>query len=367
MSEKEFRPDPARQEALLAWYRQHRRRLPWRHTRDPYRILVSEIMLQQTRAEVVIPYYQRFLRRFPTLQGLARAQLGEVIRQWSGLGYYRRAENLHRAARLIVSRYGGRIPASFELLRALPGIGDYTARAVLSIAFSEPLAVVDANVARVLVRWHALRGSPRQSRLQKKLRQLADAWLDTSAPGEWNQAMMELGATLCRPRQPLCEHCPVRQGCQAYERGLVHRLPKPAARPRICQLTLSVLIPVDGRQRTLLVRQTPVSRLFADLWHFPAARGSRLQRPDGLGLDPQQVIALEPVRHSVTTRELQLQPWLCLVKQLPAPGPTARTIPLGRVAGYEVSSATRKLARQALARLASIPAAAAGSRARLLY
>src|SRR5579884_4208429 len=367
MSEKEFRPDPARQEALLAWYRQHRRRLPWRHTRDPYRILVSEIMLQQTRAEVVIPYYQRFLRRFPTLQGLARAQLGEVIRQWSGLGYYRRAENLHRAARLIVSRYGGRIPASFELLRALPGIGDYTARAVLSIAFSEPLAVVDANVARVLVRWHALRGSPRQSRLQKKLRQLADAWLDTSAPGEWNQAMMELGATLCRPRQPLCEHCPVRQGCLAYRQGLAHLLPESSARQQTRQVRLSVWIPVDRRRRTLLVQQKPLSRLFAGLWHFPAAPGSRPQWPDGLRFDPVEVLSLEPVRHTVTTRQLLLQPWLCVVERLPSPGPTARTIPLGRVAGYEVSSATRKLARQALARLASIPAAAAGSRARLLY
>ncbi len=367
MRETEFTLDPARREALLAWYRRHHRQLPWRQTRHPYRILVSEIMLQQTRAEVVIPYYRRFLRRFPTLRALARAQPGEVIRQWSGLGYYRRARNLHRTARLIVSRYGGRIPADFDRLQALPGIGDYTARAVLSIAFGVPLAVVDGNVARVLTRWHVLRGSPRQPELQKKLRRLADAWLDTSAPGEWNQAMMELGATLCRPRQPLCEHCPVRQGCLAYRQGLAHLLPESSARQQTRQVRLSVWIPVDRRRRTLLVQQKPLSRLFAGLWHFPAAPGSRPQWPDGLRFDPVEVLSLEPVRHTVTTRQLLLQPWLCVVERLPSPGPAARTIPLVRVAEYEVSSATRKLAQNALARLAAITASGVGGRHRLLY
>src|SRR5229473_188176 len=199
---------------LLGWFRQFQRDLPWRRTRDPYRIWLSEIMLQQTRVAAAIPYYEMFLQRFPDVHTLAAAPQEEVLRFWSGLGYYSRARNLQKAAQQIVAKHGGKFPTRLEDTLALPGIGNYTAAAILSIAFGKKLAVLDGNVARVLARLGAIRGDVRESQRWQTLQDNANFFLDPDSPGDWNQAMMELGATLCTPKLPQCLLCPVAQFCK---------------------------------------------------------------------------------------------------------------------------------------------------------
>src|SRR6201984_884329 len=199
---------------LLGWFGKYRRELPWRLNKDPYRIWLSEIMLQQTRVAAVIPYYERFLDRFPDIRALAEAPEEEVLRLWSGLGYYSRARNLQRAARQIVAKHGGQFPRTLDEALALPGIGSYTAAAILSIAFGAKHAVLDGNVARVLARLDAIRGDLRESQRWRELQKTADGLLEPKYPGDWNQAIMELGATLCTPRSPQCLLCPVAQYCE---------------------------------------------------------------------------------------------------------------------------------------------------------
>ncbi|MFH1017438.1 MAG: A/G-specific adenine glycosylase, partial [Pseudomonadota bacterium] len=208
---------------LLRWYRAKKRDLPWRRTRDPYRIWVSEVMLAQTRVETVIPYYERFLSEFPDLPSLARAPEERVLKQWEGLGYYSRARNLHAAARELVSGYGGELPRSSARLADLPGVGPYTSAAVASIAFGEPIAVLDGNVRRVLSRLFATNG---------ELETLAQRVIATKDPADFNQAMMELGALVCVPKNPTCPLCPIRAGCRAFKKGVIHLFPAPKARSR---------------------------------------------------------------------------------------------------------------------------------------
>jgi A/G-specific adenine glycosylase len=220
----------ALREALLGWYREHRRDLPWRRSRDPYGVWVSEVMLQQTRVDTVVPYHQRFLARFPTVEALAGAPEAEVLAAWSGLGYYRRARLLHQGARAVVERHGARVPDTFERLRALPGVGDYTAGAIGSIAYGLPVPVVDGNVERVLTRVHALRGDPRASPLKGVLRALAARYAEHPEPGEVNQALMELGALVCAPSAPRCLLCPVKALCGALSEGEPERYPEKRAK-----------------------------------------------------------------------------------------------------------------------------------------
>jgi A/G-specific adenine glycosylase len=245
---------------LLGWYRRNRRDLPWRRTRDPYAIWVSEIMLQQTRVAAALPYYERFLRRFPDVASLARARLDSVLALWSGLGYYRRARSLHAAAK-VVCREG--IPDSAEGLRALPGIGAYTANAIASIAYGEAVAVIDGNVERVLSRLHAI-AEPKS----RRLRPLADAWLPADEPGDFNQAVMELGALVCTPRSPACTRCPLHRDCLG--RAAPESYPRPRARPRIVVEEHAVGFVVrDGR---VLLRKRGPDGLLAGMWELPPSR-----------------------------------------------------------------------------------------------
>ncbi|HEU4334323.1 MAG TPA: A/G-specific adenine glycosylase [Candidatus Eisenbacteria bacterium] len=222
--------DRARRAALLRWYGRHRRDLPWRRARDPYAIWVSEIMLQQTRVETVVPYYERFLDRFPTVHALARAPESSVLAAWSGLGYYRRARNLRDAAALVARDHGGALPRDPEALRALPGIGAYTAAAIASIAFGRPAAAVDGNVIRVIARWDGRRGRRDDAALRRAVTARAESLAPGRRPGDWTQALMELGATLCLPRDPLCERCPVARWCRARRGGRPDRYPEGAAK-----------------------------------------------------------------------------------------------------------------------------------------
>ena len=211
--------------ALLAWYRANRRELPWRATRDPYAIWVSEAMLQQTRVETAIPYYERFLERFPDVAALASADLDDVLGAWAGLGYYSRARNLHAAARLVAERHGGEVPDDVEQLRALPGVGRYTAGAIASIAFDRPEPVVDGNAARVLTRLHDIREDVRSARVARRLWEESAALVRGPQPGLLNQALMELGARVCTPRAPRCPTCPLLRHCAAYRAGDPESLP----------------------------------------------------------------------------------------------------------------------------------------------
>src|SRR5579863_8679046 len=240
---------------MLSWFAERKRDLPWRRTRDAYRIWLSEIMLQQTRVAAVVPYYQRFLETFPDVRALARARSDRVLANWAGLGYYSRARNLQRAAREIVLLHAGQFPREYEAALALPGIGRYTAAAVLSIAFDEPHAVLDGNVARVLARIGALHGDLRAPARRRKLEAAAQELLARNSSGDWNQAMMELGATVCTPKSPRCADCPVEKWCRACALGIAEKLPTARKKRATVEITLAAAVLHDPRGRTLLVRQ----------------------------------------------------------------------------------------------------------------
>ncbi len=253
--------------ALLAWYRRSARALPWRATRDPYRIWVSEVMLQQTRAAAVVPYYRRFLGAFPNVRRLAKASEQELLRVWAGLGYYQRARNLHRAARRIVEL--GRFPREYDSIRALPGVGEYTAAAVASIAFNLPYAVLDGNVTRVLARLLAEKTDVRAGTGKARLRRAAGELLDREQPGEFNQALMELGATVCLPRNPRCGDCPLAGWCRARRMGVVSQIPVKRRRegPQPSERTLLLI----ERNGSLLLKRRPPAGQLPGFFELPEA------------------------------------------------------------------------------------------------
>ena len=344
--------------ALLAWFRAHRRDLPWRRSRDPYRIWVAEVMLQQTRIAAVLPYYHRFLKKFSSVERLARAREAEVLRAWSGLGYYSRAKNLRRAAGEIVARHEGQFPPSLEAALALPGIGRYTAAAVLSIAYDAPLAVLDGNVARVLARLGAIRGDLRAPRRWRQLEETAQRLLARRAPGDWNQALMELGETVCAPQVPRCAECPVQRWCRAYARNLTFKIPAPRRKRDAIHVRIAAAILRDPRGRTLLVRDPGAHDgvLFSRMWQFPAVEVTRQPELElaahlraTLALNGAAPLKLQPLpaaRHGVTFRNITLLPFLARVARLPK-HPRTRILPLARLRDVPVSSATRKIAAAA--------------------
>jgi len=263
---------------LLAWYGKSGRHLPWRQTRDPYRIWLSEIMLQQTTVTAVIPYYRAFLERFPDVRSLAAAPVEAVIEQWAGLGYYRRARNLHAAARVVVEAFGGVFPADLRLLQDLPGVGRSTAGAILSIAFDMPAPILDGNVRRVLCRLFALQQEARSSAAEKQLWTWAEALTPRSLPYDYAQAIMDLGATVCLPKGPLCNICPLEPLCLARARGLEQHLPLVAGKkpvPTVRQVALAVM--AEGR---LLVRRRPLDGMLGGLWELPGTEQLAGENPD---------------------------------------------------------------------------------------
>jgi A/G-specific adenine glycosylase len=351
------------QSRMLAWFREHQRDLPWRRSRDPYRIWVAEVMLQQTRIAAVLPYYHRFLARFPSLESLARASEPQVLKLWSGLGYYSRARNLHRAAKIIVTRHGGQFPRARDAALALPGIGVYTAAAVLSIAYDVPLAVLDGNVARVLARIEAIRGDLRAPKNWRALTAAAQTFLATQAPGDWNQSMMELGEVICTPQSPRCAQCPVARHCHAYAQGLSDEIPAPRHNRASVHMKIAAAILRDPRGRTLLV-QDPGAHdtvLFSRMWQFPAVEVTRHAKAElaahlsnTLFISNISLRALPAARHGVTFRNLTLLPFLASLNELPQL-PRTRILPLKDLSKLPISSATRKIAA-ALASVSGSPA-----------
>lgn len=255
------------QDALLSWYDEHRRDLPWRRERDPYRIWVSEVMLQQTRVETVIPYYERFIARFPDAEALAAASEEDVLSHWAGLGYYRRARYLHAGVREVVSRYGGTVPSDLAEVASLPGVGPYTAGAIVSIAYDEPVPAVDGNVMRVLSRLHQLRDDVRQPASRRRFEAVAAELVPQQRAGDFNQALMELGALVCVPGRPRCGQCPVVQFCAAHAAGEQNELPIRSRSPRPQEQELACAI-VEQAGRVLVERR-PSEGLLAAMWQFP--------------------------------------------------------------------------------------------------
>jgi A/G-specific adenine glycosylase len=297
---------------LLDFYDSQARDLPWRRSRDPYAIWVSEVMLQQTQVSVVLRYWTPFLARFPTLPSLAEAPLEAVLAAWRGLGYYARARNLHRAAQAVAERHQGRLPASASALASLPGFGRYTVGAVASIAFGLPEAVVDGNVARVLSRLFLLEGRPGAPERERALWARANRLVQGERPGDWNQALMELGATVCRVAQPTCLLCPVRTHCRALLEGKVNTLPPPREPPLRRPLRLAVAL--ARRRGRLLLGRRPARGLFGGLWELPA-----VEVPEGatetaaraallalLGPGTRVEASLGEVRRALTHRALRL-------------------------------------------------------------
>ncbi|HEY2821008.1 MAG TPA: A/G-specific adenine glycosylase [Candidatus Acidoferrum sp.] len=361
---------------LLAWFHKFQRDLPWRRNKDPYRIWLSEIMLQQTRVAAVIPFYERFLEHFPTIRALAAAPEAEVLRLWAGLGYYSRARNLQRAAQEIVEKHGGEFPRSAEHALALPGIGSYTAAAILSIAFGAHHAVLDGNVARVIARLGAVHGDLREGARWQALQATADALLDPDAPSDWNQAMMELGAMVCTPKAPQCRLCPVAEFCLARQRGLTEAIPEKRKKRATEEVELAAAVFIDKQGRTLLlpppetgrdhVTQDEVRPLISKMWHFPMIAVQRdaagelaefLRSFDALNANGSKSKAakvpkleeLRSARHTVTYRAIRLRPFRIAVAKLPRIAETKAVLLADLVSRSKVavSNLTRKIGQSA--------------------
>lgn len=323
--------------------------MPWRRTRDPYAVWLSEVMLQQTRVDTARPYYDAFLTRFPTLAALAAARPAQVLEAWAGLGYYRRARHLHEAARTVVREHEGRVPDEPEAFRRLPGVGRYTTGAVLSICFDRRLPVLDGNVARVLSRLGAVPAAIRDPRGAKRLWALAESLVPMRRTGDWNQAVMELGATLCIPRAPLCGGCPIRSLCRAHQLGRVADFPPVAPRRRAEAVRRAVALMVR-RGKVLMERREGL--LLAGLWEPPG-----VELPDGiaperalrqalgrLGVQARLTPTDRRVRHFITHRAITAEVWDAAVT-----GPTPRRANLRWVnparPGLPLTALARKLTR----------------------
>jgi A/G-specific adenine glycosylase len=315
--EGEVRDVAGLRRALLAWYRRERRDMPWRETRDPYRIWVSEIMLQQTQVVTATPYYLRFVERFPDVAALARAPLDRVLAAWAGLGYYRRARLLHEAARVVVREHAGRVPDEAEAFGALPGVGRYTMGAVLSMGFGRSLPVLDGNVARVFARWTARPLVVKRPADAKVLWAMAERLMPHgrgASPGDWNQALMELGATVCTPRSPRCDRCPVSRWCAARAAGSQEELPPPADR-RATVRVRRALARVRAGDRVLLVRARGAhldglwEPLSVDLSRGDDAATRLGESLTALGVRVQLRATRERFEHTITHHAITARVW----------------------------------------------------------
>ncbi len=292
---------------LLEWWDLNGRKdLPWQHPRTAYRVWVSEIMLQQTQVKTVIPYFNRFVERFPDIQSLATASTDEVLAFWSGLGYYARARNLLKTAKICVNAHATELPRSPEALASLPGIGESTANAIFSQAHDQPAVILDGNVKRVLARYLAVEGWPGKANIHKKLWSAAGQLLPVKRGADYSQAFMDLGATLCTRTKPDCEHCPVNDDCRAFDTGKVEQYPSPRPRLIISKKSFHMLILTDSNGNVLLERRPPTG-IWGGLWSLPADDcGQSLQQRLGLNFDGLQV--LPDLQHQLTHMQMTIQP-----------------------------------------------------------
>ncbi len=338
---------------LLQWYDKNKRDLPWRRTQDPYAIWVSEIMLQQTQVATVLPYYAKFLKKFPTLQSLAGATEEEVLSLWSGLGYYRRAKLLKSGAETVQAEWKGILPAEPAALREIPGIGPYTAGAIASIAFNRPAPLVDGNVIRVFSRLFMLKGHAKSATLQKQVWELAAELIDEKNPGDFNQALMELGATVCRVVQPRCESCPVRTSCRASQESQPEQFPETPPNPKTIRLRRVVGLCRQDDQILLVKRVKP--RWFQGMWELPheyinpeddALTTLQNFLRTQLGVSLKNLRTLPNTSHSITHHRIATLAWLGQTQGQLRPKKSlgeAQFFPLDRLESYPLSNFDRKV------------------------
>jgi A/G-specific adenine glycosylase len=286
---------------LLTWYHHHQRRLPWRETIDPYHIWVSEVMLQQTQIKTVLPYYRNFLLQFPDVQHLAASKLQDVLKAWEGMGYYARARNLHRAAKVITTQHHGKVPEDPTEIRKLPGVGDYIAAAVLSIAYNRPHAVVDGNVKRVLARLYKIDAPINTSSSFKTFKTISKGLIDLRHPGLFNQAMMDLGSMLCKPKNPLCHDCPLPSFCHARQEGVVSEYPKRIQKPAVP--LNHIVAGVIYKDNHMLITRRKSEGLLGGLWEFPGGKVRENESPESAcSREIKEEVNLEVRIHKHITR-----------------------------------------------------------------
>ena len=346
------------QRQLPGWYRENARELPWRNTRDPYAIWVSEVMLQQTRVGTVIPYYQRWLAEFPTIQSLAEAEEDQVLKAWEGLGYYSRARNLQAAARIVVERHQGFLPANLQALQELPGIGRYTAGAIRSIAFNQPAPILDGNLRRVFTRVFNISTPIQASRTEKVLWEIAEDLLPKSDPGDFNQALMELGALVCLPKKPLCDRCPLAGDCQAHHLELQESLPRRKEKAPLPHLQVAAAVILKGGQ--VLLAKRPPEGLLGGLWEFPGGKqeeNETLQETltreirEELNLKVEIGAFLGKYQHAYTHYKITLHAFYCrqVSESLQLNYHTDSSwVPLEELENYPLGKIDRLIARQLL-------------------
>ncbi|UCE40614.1 MAG: A/G-specific adenine glycosylase [Candidatus Aminicenantes bacterium] len=310
------------QRKLKAWYSAHQRKLPWRETQDPYKIWISEVMLQQTTVQTVIPYYTKWMTFFPDMHTLSKAPLQKVLKVWQGLGYYKRAKNLHQASKIIMTNFDGKIPQNYDDLKNLPGLGPYTTAALLSIAFDKPYLTIDANVRRILMRLLKLSRKSTSS-IDRKLHCYFSPFLPVKSMGIFNQALMELGSLVCRPKNPLCLLCPILEYCRAYESGKQEVIPIPEKRS---YKKIQAVIGIIEKNNKFLIQKRPSTGLLADLWEFPggkiekgekAKQALRREMKEELGTEIHDLKFLTKVQHSYTQFQVTLHAFACNLKTNP--------------------------------------------------
>ncbi|MBI3602106.1 MAG: A/G-specific adenine glycosylase [Candidatus Omnitrophica bacterium] len=333
---------------LLTWYNKHKRDLPWRRTKDPYHIWVSEIMLQQTTVNAVIPYYQGWIKTYPTVFDLARAPLQKVLKSWQGLGYYNRAKNLHKAAAIVASNYQGQLPQEAHLVRHLPGFGPYTTGSVLSIAYDKPLVIIDANVRRLVMRLLAVKARA-DTRQDKTIEHFLNKVLPSQRAGDFNQALMEIGALVCRHKEPLCSLCPLKKFCKAYALGLQEIIPTP--QKKIIQ-DIHGVIAIIERQGKYLIQKRPSSGLLADLWEFPGGkikpgenktRALARELKEELNVELKRVKHLFDLKHFYTQFRVNLSVFACQLKSYPAAQTKKKWVKSSDFAQYPMPSGSAKI------------------------
>lgn len=346
---------------LLPWFRRHQRELPWRQSADPYRVWLSEIMLQQTQVVTVIPYFERFVARFPTVAELARADEQDVLRLWEGLGYYRRARQLLAAAKVVATEHEGVFPNTLEALQGLPGIGRYTAGAIASIAYDLPAPILEANTVRLLARLAAIEGDPTTAEVQQRLWRLAEDLLPRKRCGEFNQALMELGSLVCTPREPKCGECPLRELCAAYQQGRQDELPTPKAKP-VFESVREAAVIVEHRGRVFLRQCAPGER-WAGLWDFARfavsnKRGRafhdelKQKVSTQTGLDIENIDKFTTLKHGVTRFRITLDCYRAECARPPRLKSDGHWVKLAELPDVPLSTTGRKLARLLAAQLA---------------
>lgn len=313
---------------LLTWYQDHKRAMPWRGEADPYKIWISEIMLQQTRVEQATPYFQHFISLFPTVHELAEADQQEVLKAWEGLGYYSRARNLHSAAKTVVSEHEGIIPDHYDGLIKLKGIGPYTAAAVSSIAFDKANAVVDGNVIRVLTRYFGIEEDTRSAKTRKAVQKHADQLIDKKRPGDFNQALMEVGSAVCSPTKPDCSSCPIQAGCVAYKMAKTDTIPYKSPAKKKPHHTIGVGI-IETEEGKLLIARRPENAMLGGLWEFPGGKQEENESipetverelKEELGVEVKAYKELMSLKHTYSHFSITMHAWFCkLIKGEPSP------------------------------------------------